>query len=411
MGLRNDNRTDALREAIAFGLAVRRAVHRQPELSGQEWATARFLQKELTALGYSISTIDTGPSFLAFDPACRRFPLGLRAELDALPIEELSTNEGPKSEYAGVMHACGHDMHMGIACAFAHHQAKTRSARGHDAGTLFVFESSEEVLPGGARAVLASDAFAARKPDSMFAFHCDPAWPVGTLAGRAGEYMASGDELHFAVRGHGGHGALPHEHDDPLLAAAHLVVALQSMMGRTLPAAVPGVLSIGRFEALGATNIVPDTASLEGTLRMHNETWRATVKARIRNVAEGIGKAFNVNVETNIIEGYPTLINSAALLAKAQDAAARLGGQMRFEGVGLRMTTDDFSRFAQAIPSLYLRLGVGPNCGNLHTSTFCPNEEALGVGVEWLTAYHELLTAGDFRQSTRSDAPEDMPGE
>lgn len=394
MGLHNDSAANTLHEAIAFGQRVRREAHRRPELSGQEWETSRFLQSELKALGYSIAPIDMGPSFLAFEPTRSRFTLGLRAELDALPIAEQREGNELSSERAGIMHACGHDMHMGIACAFAYLLSRAGGAPGRDDGVLFIFESSEEVLPGGAQAVLASEAFAARQPATMFAFHCDPAWPVGTLASKAGEYMASGDELHFAVRGQGGHGALPHEHDDPLLAAAHLVVALQSMMGRTLPADTPGVLSIGRFEALGATNVVPDSVTLQGTLRMHNEAWRAAVKQNIRNVAAGVGIAFHVGVETNIVEGYPTLTNSPRLYAKARAASTQLGRPIRFEKVGLRMTTDDFSYFAQAIPSLYVRLGVGPESGNLHTATFCPHEEAIGVGVEWLAAYYQLLTAG-----------------
>lgn len=394
MGWLNDMGPETLREAIAFGQRVRRAVHRRPELSGLEWETARLLQEELQALGYSVAPIGGGASFLAFDPACTRFTLGFRAELDALPIAENHAADKVTSEREGVMHACGHDMHMGIACAFAYLLAAHRSAESRGDGVLFVFESSEEVLPGGARAVLESEAFAVRRPATMFAFHCDPAWPVGTLASRAGEYMASGDELHFAVRGRGGHGALPHEHDDPLLAAAHLVVALRSMMGTTLPAEVPGVLSIGRFEALGATNVVPDTASLQGTLRMHNEAWRAAVKENIHRVAKGVGEAFHVEVQTRIVDGYPTLTNSPRLYAEAQAVASGMTRGVRFEQVGLRMTTDDFSYFAQAIPSLYVRLGVGPESGNLHTAGFCPDEGAIGVGVEWLAAYYQHLTAG-----------------
>lgn len=394
IGLHNESVADTLHDSIAFGQRVRRAVHRRPELSGQEWETSRFLQSELQALGYSIAPIDMGPSFLAFNPACSRFTLGIRAELDALPIAEQSGGRELSSEREGIMHACGHDMHIGIACAFAYWLSRQGVASSHDDGVLFIFESSEEVLPGGAQAVLACEAFTTRQPATMFAFHCDPAWPVGTLASKAGEYMASGDELHFAVRGRGGHGALPHEHDDPLLAAAHLVVALQSMMGRTLPADTPGVLSIGRFEALGATNVVPDSVTLQGTLRMHSEAWRVAVKRHIRNVAEGVGTAFHVDVETNIVAGYPTLTNAPHLYAKAQAASTRLSRPIRFENVGLRMTTDDFSYFAQAIPSLYVRLGVGPDSGNLHTATFCPNEEAIGVGVEWIAGYYQLITAG-----------------
>lgn len=383
-----------LRESFAFGQRIRREAHRHPELSGRETRTSSLLQQELRELGYSVAVLDGSPSFLAFNSACAHFALGLRAELDALPIQENPNEKEVVSEHAGIMHACGHDMHMGIACAFAYYLAKADRGTTNSSGVLFIFESSEESLPGGAQAILESEVFKARRPSTMFAFHCDPAWPVGSLASKPGEYMASGDELHFTVRGQGGHGALPQEHDDPLLAGAHLVIAMQSMMTRTVPADIPAVLSVGRFEALGATNVIPDVATLQGTFRAHNEAWRAVVKKNIRAVAQGIGDAFHVDIETRIVEGYPTLINSPELYERASVVSEELTPSVRFERVGLRMTTDDFAYFAQAIPSLYVRLGVGTDGGKLHTATFCPDEEAIGVALEWLLAYYRSLAKG-----------------
>lgn len=379
-------------EAYAFGQRLRRAMHRHPELSGREFASSSLLQRELQAIGYQVESIDGGPSFLAFSPSCNHFRVGLRAELDALPITEQNAS-ALASATPGVMHACGHDMHMGVACAFAYYLSR-QPERDAGGGVLFVFESSEEVLPGGARAILSSASFQRRRPDAMLAFHCDPGWPVGTLASRPGAYMASGDELHFTVRGKGGHGALPQDHDDPLLAAAHLVVALQSVTTRTVPAAVPAVLSIGRFEARGTTNVVPDEVKLQGTFRTHSEEWRAKGKEAIRRVAQGVGAAHGVAIEANIIEGYPTLTNSPALFERAVALQRELHRVTRFETVEPRMTTDDFAYFAQQIPSLYLRLGVGTASGGLHTPTFCPDEEAIAVALEWLAACYELQTPG-----------------
>ena len=382
-----------LQEAFTFGQRVRREAHRHPELSGQETRTSAFLQRELHALGYQIETIDGGPSFLAYDVSCTHFTMGIRAELDALPIAEHPVNPEVLSERGGVMHACGHDVHMGVACALAYYLAHTQRPQHRDHGVLFVFETSEEKLPGGALAIARSAAFDRKRPATMFAFHCDPAWPVGTLACKAGEYMASGDELHITVRGRGGHGALPHEHDDPLLAGAHLVVTLQSMMARALPPGVPAILSIGRFEALGATNVVPDVVEMQGTLRTHSEEWRAKIKENIRTVAKGIGEAFNVAVEPTLIEGYPTLFNDPGLFSKALDVGSRMRRPARFETVGLRMTTDDFAYFAQTLPSLYVRLGVGTTSGHLHTATFCPSEESIAVALEWVIEYLRALEA------------------
>ena len=165
------------------------------------------------------------------------------------------------------------------------------------------------------------------------------------------------------------------------------------MMVRALPPGVPAVLSIGRFEALGATNVVPDVVEMQGTLRTHSEEWRAKIKENIRTVAKGIGEAFNVTVEPTLIEGYPTLFNDPGLFSKALSVGGRMRRPVRFETVGLRMTTDDFAYFAQTLPSLYVRLGVGTTSGHLHTATFCPSEESIAVALEWVIEYLRALEA------------------
>lgn len=369
-----------IREGYDYGCAIRQTIHCHPELSGHEHATSALLQQELTSMGYSIATIPHSESFLAYRPSGVQPLFGLRAELDALPIQE-ATEASPRSETNGVMHACGHDLHMGIALGFA--KALSRLDCPSEQVPLFVFESSEEVLPGGAQAILESAAFTQHRPRRMLCFHSEPSLSVGTVGVRAGRYMASGDELHMVVKGRGGHAAMPEKLADPLLAACDLVLQLQAVSGRLAPAQIPTVLTVGRLVADGATNVVPDVVQLEGTFRTHDETWRAQAKELICTIAAGVAKVHDVTIDVHIEDGYPALFNDTSLA----DTFERLCGQaslvVECQDLDFRMTTDDFAYFAQAMPSLFIRLGVGPT-GALHTSSFAPREEAIRVALQLL---------------------------
>ena len=280
--------------------------------------------------------------------------MGFRAELDALPIQE-PTREGA-SEHHGVMHACGHDMHAALAMGLAWERDAV-AGEGYP-NLLLIFESSEEVLPGGALTILHSEAFATYRPDRMLAFHCDPDLPTGTFGLKEGQYMASGDELWITVRGKAAHGALPHTGVDALLVAAHILVALQSVVSR------------------------PAEVRLEGTLRTQSETWRREAKARIAAIVQHTAAAFGAEATLEIREGYPVLCNDLQLTQRAKRLLEQK--EVTVQQLGKRMTTDDFAYFAQEIPSLFLRLGVGPT-GNLHSGEFCPDERALAYGLEALT--------------------------
>lgn len=357
---------------------VRRHLHRYPELSTKESGSAAYLSSLLAEAGWSLFHLAETTSFLAYKAGTLPRIVGFRAELDALPIQEPS-REGA-SEYRGVMHACGHDMHAALAMGLAWERDAV-AGEGYP-NLLLIFESSEEVLPGGALTILHSEAFVTYRPDRMLAFHCDPDLPTGTLGVREGQYMASGDELWITVRGKAAHGALPHTGVDALLVSAHILVALQSVVSRTIPSAESVVLSFGNVVCEGRMNLIPAEVRLEGTLRTQSETWRREAKARIAAIVQHTAAAFGAEATLEIREGYPVLSNDLQLTQRAKRLLEQK--ELTVQQLGERMTTDDFAYFAQEIPSLFLRLGVGPT-GNLHSGEFCPDERALEYGLEALT--------------------------
>lgn len=367
-----------MEQALTFAREVRRHIHQHPELSGAECATSSYLQTLLAARDWQLFSLPDTTSFLAYKAGKRAFTLGYRAELDALPIQEASSEFS--SQNAGVMHACGHDMHMGLAMGLSKLRDELPDANWSN--LLLIFESSEEVLPGGALTVLHSDAFQTHKPDAMLAFHCEPELPVGSIGLCTGQYMASGDEIRITINGKAAHGALPHTGIDSLLVAAHTLVALQSIASRNAPPSAPMVLSFGNLECHGRMNLIPASVRLDGTLRTHSETWRAEAKELIRRIAEHTAATFGATASVDITEGYPSLLNNEAL---AERARILLQGVVERELVplGKRMTTDDFAYFTHQLPSLFLRLGVGPT-GNLHSAEFNPSEAAFEYGLRAL---------------------------
>lgn len=360
--------------------AIREAIHAQPELSGQEAETSKRLQRVLRDEGFSVATIPNNLGFLAILPGGKNYSVGYRAELDALPLHE-ATGLPYASRREGVMHACGHDMHMGIAVGLG---LALRGIAVESRPTLVLaFESSEELLPGGAEAILASAAWKENTPQYMLGLHCEPTMDVGEVGIKPGYYMASGDEVYITIHGKGGHAALPHQVVDPVLAAAHTLVALQSVTSRHAPPLVPTVLSFGHVECGGAMNLIPDSVRLDGTLRTHNEAWREEAKGHIRRIAEQTAAAMGARADVEILTGYPTLYNHPVLAREGSRLLASAEGVQRVHELDYRLTCDDFSRFSLALPSLYFRLGVGQTAG-LHSSAFCPSPQAIRVGINAL---------------------------
>jgi len=262
---------------------------------------------------------------------------------------------------------------------------------------LFIFQPGEEKLPGGAKLMMEEGLFSTYTPDYILAQHVLPEMETGNVGFRAGEYMASSDEIYITVNGKGGHGALPEKISDPILMASHILISLQQEINRKAPRGTPTVLSFGKVIANGATNVIPDKVYLEGTFRTMNETWRKDAHQVIKQIAEGIAGSMGGSVDLEIRHGYPVLKNDPGLTERAKKLAVELLGNEHVSDMSIRMTAEDFGWFSQEYPVVMYRLGVkNPSSGDimaLHTSRFSPDENALLTGMS-LLAYLAASLAG-----------------
>ena len=363
---------------------IRRELHRHPELSFKEHRTSSFIRQKLNDWGISYDHPWVKTGIVArveggLGPGRR---IALRADMDALPITE-ETDLDFRSVNDGIMHACGHDIHMAsmLGCLRILDQIKERLP----GEILFLFQPGEEKLPGGASLMLKEEVFRGRKPEYIIAQHVLPEMETGHVGFRPGMYMASSDEIYITVKGKGGHGALPERINDPVLMASHILITLQQEINRKAPSGIPTVLSFGRVIADGAVNIIPDTVKLEGTFRSMDESWRKKAHELIRQIARGIAESMDGSCDVEVRHGYPMLHNDEALTSFAQARAREFLGSANVEAMDLRMTAEDFAWFTQEIPGMLYRIGVGygetREAGSLHSPVFDANEDALHTGV------------------------------
>jgi amidohydrolase len=366
-------------------LAMRRHIHMHPELSYQEVETSSFVEAQLRRMGLEVKTGHGGYGLTAFihgkNPNSRL--IALRADMDALPIQELNTTEY-KSKHDGIMHACGHDVHTSSLLGAA---IILNELRDQFEGTVqLVFQPAEEVLPGGASLMLKDGVFANRKPNAIFGQHVYPELPAGKIGLKPGVYMASTDELYVTVKGRGGHGAKPDRNIDPVLIASHLIVALQQVVSRWSNPAMPSVLSFGKVIANGATNIIPSEVKLEGTFRTFDERWRKEAHERMIALAEGLVKGMGGEVDFRIEVGYPVLKNDEALTLRARERAIEYLGEANVVDLDVRMTAEDFAYFGHEMPGCFYRLGTASSTDDsksfsVHHPRFDIDEEALKTGM------------------------------
>jgi amidohydrolase len=361
----------------------RRYLHQNPELSFQEFKTADFVSKKLTEYGikHQCGIAKTGIVgwIEGVNPELKM--VALRADMDALPI--LEENDVPYQSLAkGVMHACGHDVHtsslLGVARVL--HEMKGE----FEGSVMLIFQPSEERLPGGAKLMMEQGIFEQREPDAIIGQHVLPSLDAGFVGFRPGVYMASTDELYVTIKGKGGHGAIPHEITDPVLAASHIIIALQQIVSRNAEAVIPTVLSFGKVIANGSTNIIPNEVYMEGTFRTMNETWRTIAHEKMTKMAKSIAEGMGVECDFIIKKGYPVLVNDEEVTNYAASCAGELLGQDKVQPLDIRMTAEDFSYFSQKYPCTYYRLGVkkaGEDGYPLHSSKFNIDEEALRTSV------------------------------
>ena len=357
-----------------------RYLHQHPELSYQEENTARYIIDFLTAEGIAYRSNIGGQGILAWvkgEKADSGKTVAFVADMDALPVHE--KNDIPyKSQTEGVMHACGHDSHTASLMGAA---KIVNSLRDEFAGTaLFVFQPGEEQSPGGADLMLKDGVFRDFAPAFIVKQHAYVDLPAGAVAFQTGTVMASADEIHITVKGQGGHGALPHELNDTVLAASHIIVALQQIVSRRRNPFQPMTLSFGKFIADGATNVIPSEVVLAGSLRCMDEDERRKMLALIPQIIESTAAAYGCTCEIRIPDGYPCTVSHENITEKVRSQALQFLGEAHVSEYPKRMTAEDFGFFTQQYPCCFYRFGVAGEsgmCGKLHSSTFLIDENAL----------------------------------
>ena len=376
-------------------IAIRRHIHANPELAFEEFKTSQFIISNLEAMGISYQNNIAKTGIVALIEG--KNPLSkvtmLRADMDALTIYE-ENEVDYKSLNKGVMHACGHDVHIASLLGAAKILMELRN---EFSGTVkLIFQPSEEKFPGGALQMIKEGVLDNPKANNIIGQHVLPTLEVGKIGLKTGKYMASTDEVYITVKGKGGHGATPELNIDPVLIASHIVVALQQLVSRNAMPSVPSVLSFGRFIANGRTNIIPDEVKIEGTFRTFDEIWRVDAHKKITKMASLMAESMGATCEVFIDKGYPFLVNDIALTLKVKEYAIDYLGKENVEDLDLRMTAEDFAYYSQQIPACFYRLGIRNEkkgiTSNLHTSTFDVDENALEIGMglmAWL-AFREL---------------------
>jgi amidohydrolase len=370
-------------------IAVRRHLHQHPELSFHEFETSKFVQSKLDEYGisYSAGIVETGIIGLIKGEKGSGKCIALRADLDALPIQELN-EVNYKSQHDGVMHACGHDVHTAMLLGAAKIINSNRDKLNCD--VKLIFQPGEEKLPGGAKLMIEAGVLENPKVDEIYALHVFPELEVGKIGLRPGMYMASTDEIYIKVNGKGGHGAMPHQNVDPILISAHLITSLQQVVSRNCPPNIPCVLSIGKIEGLGATNVIPDNVEMQGTFRTMNEEWRCKAHGIIKSHSEQLAASMGGSVDIDIRVGYPFLENNPELTEKAKAKAIRVLGQENVVDLPIRLTAEDFSYFSQKTKATFIRIGVKNEAKNIvhpvHNPKFDIDEESMRIGIQTLLA-------------------------
>jgi amidohydrolase len=320
--------------------------------------------------------------------------VALRADMDALPIQEANSVEY-KSNNAGVMHACGHDVHTSSLLGTAKILSQLRD--NFEGSVKLIFQPGEEKNPGGASLMIREGVLENPKPTAIIGQHVMPLVPVGKVGFREGMYMASSDEIYLRVIGKGGHGAAPELTIDPVVIASHIIVALQQIISRNASPKQPTVLTFGKIVAEGATNIIPDEVKISGTFRALDEGWREEGLQKIKRMAEGLAESMGGKCEVEISRGYPFLQNDPDLTRRIRKAAEEYVGKENVVDIDLTLGSEDFAYYSHLVPASFYRLGTRNEAKGItsyvHTPTFDIDEDALRIStgmMAWM-AVKELM--------------------
>jgi hippurate hydrolase len=363
-------------------VALRRDIHAHPELAYREHRTARIVAEALRAMGLDVAAGIGGTGVVGTLRLGSGPSLGLRADMDALPIQEES-GVAHASTYDGVFHGCGHDGHTAMLLGAARHLA----THGGFAGTIhFIFQPAEEGH-GGADAMIRDGLFERFPCDRVFALHNWPDLPAGAIRTRAGPIMASADKFQIVIHGRGGHAALPHQTPDALLAAADLVQQLNTIVSRRVPATESAVLSVTKIAGGQSHNVLPPTCEIMGTVRTFDPAIQDRIEQSLRGICEGVARSTETRIDVLYDRYYPATINDP-MAARAALDAARLVCSDVAEAPSPAFTSEDFSFMLRARPGAYVWLGqnTSEHDAPLHHPSYDFNDDVMKMGISFFVA-------------------------
>jgi hippurate hydrolase len=384
---------DALTERVGEFIQLRRDIHRHPELAFEEHRTSDLVAAKLEGWGYAVHLGLGGTGVVGTLTRGQGRRLGLRADMDALPIQEATGAEW-SSVKPGVMHACGHDGHTAMLLAAAKSIAQDVSFT----GTLnLIFQPAEEG-GGGALRMMEDGLFEHHPCDAVFAMHNMPGTPVGHFVFRDGAAMASSDYVTIRVHGTGGHGAMPHRSADPLVAASSIVMALQTIVSRNVDPLDTAVVTVGAFHAGQANNVIPALATLELSVRSLNPEVRRLLEQRIKALVAAQAESFGVSADIDWRPGYCVLVNSKSETDFARQVALDLVGSERVTLQGPALTgSEDFAFMLEKIPGSYLLIGNGDGDSAgacmVHNPGYDFNDDNIATGAAYWVALVERFLA------------------
>jgi hippurate hydrolase len=365
---------------------LRRRIHRDAELSGQERNTRDIVIAELKAAGLEVRTIPGSTAVIGLWPGRDRSrAIAFRADMDALPLEE--TSGLPWASKSGkAMHACGHDGHTGILLGLAKQLAL--SGKAYPVDIKLLFQPAEEA-GNGARQMVLDGALESPKVEAVFGLHGWPDLAPGVIGVHGGAVMASVDNFEITLIGKGGHGAQPHSTVDPVFAAAQLVSAAQSLVSRSTDPLDSAVLTFAQIEAGRTFNVIPEECLLRGTVRSHSPAVRERLKTGLESLSEHLCKGLGLESCLSWVEGCPATINDPAMAALARRAAVKAFGEANCVEPRPSMAGEDFPFFLESVPGAYLWLGLGNARGSLHNPRFDFNDAVLETGIRLFLAIIE----------------------
>ncbi|WP_213303373.1 M20 aminoacylase family protein [Paraburkholderia sacchari] len=383
----------AIAEIEAEMIALRHAIHAHPELGFEEFVTSDLVAERLAEWGYEVHRGLGGTGVVGtLKVGAGKQRLGLRADMDALPIQE-NTGLDYESRVPGKMHACGHDGHTAMLLAAARHLAQSRSFD----GTLHViFQPAEEGL-GGAKRMLDEGLFERFPCDAVFAMHNMPGFPTGKLGFRPGPFMASSDTVIIDIDGRGGHGAVPHKAIDPVVVCANVVLALQTIVSRNVPPLDMAIVTVGAIHAGEAPNVIPQTAQMRLSVRALRPEVRDLLEERITTLVHAQASAYGATARIDYQRRYPVLVNDAAMTAFAQDVARDwLGEDGLIDDLPPLTGSEDFSFLLEQCAGSYLIIGNGDGEGGcmVHNPGYDFNDDCLATGATyWVKLAERFLRA------------------